>query len=646
MNLYTSLKYTRLFLLLIIFSTRASAQEQLRPLSCNPSLPPIPTAIKNNVVAKTASVTPLTLPFFDDFSYATKSPYPSNRLWLDSNVFVNTDFGIAPPSLGVATFDGLNKLGYPYQLSAPNTVSEQADYLTSRPINLQVVGTKTYTPNDSIYLSFHFQAQGRGDWPEPNDSLCLDFKKPNQNKWVKVWGRKGYNPAVTDTNFYIAMIPIKDTAYLDSVFQFRFRNKATLSGSLDHWHIDYVYLNSIRKIDDTTYNDVTFAYKSTPFLKNYYSMPYRQFISLEVDTASKKSFQNYFRNNFIDAQSPTYIYNIYDNNNVQTFSEFQGPLGDALHPFEPFKNAGYFDTLQATPHLTVMPFPVATVTTAPTTYKIEHILTLGTNADKVRENDTLVQHQVFSNYYAYDDGTAEVGYYINDYMANTGLRFTLNQKDTLRAIKIYFDPIIDGHLIQSSSFRLCIWDGNSGTPGNRLLRDSLMYPVYHQFGHNFIPTYYLTSCRILDAGTYFIGFQQTSNQGLNVGFDKNTNSKHSLYYDRGFGWQQSAIQGSLMINPVFAGCTETLVSVKETTINDLLTMFPNPAQNSLTLRSSAHDLENASVSIISSLGQTVYNDTFENERAIDISNLPNGVYFVYLNGKNLTVTPKKLIISR
>lgn len=174
-----------------------------------------------------------------------------------------------------------------------------------------------------------------------------------------------------------------------------------------------------------------------------------------------------------------------------------------------------------------------------------------------------------------------------------------------------------------------------------------MYPVYHQFGHNFIPTYTLTSCLPLAAGTYFIGFQQTSNQGLNVGFDKNTNHKNALYYDRGFGWQQSAIQGSLMVNPVFAGCSEALVGIKENTLKeDVLTMYPNPAQNVLTLRSSAHDLENASVSIISSLGQTVYNGTFENERAIDISSLPNGVYFVYLNGKGLSVTPKKLIISR
>lgn len=642
-----ALKHIHLFILLVAFGIPLASQEQLRPLSYNPALSAAPEAIRNKAAAQTSSFVLLpgdTLPFFDDFSYAQRTPYPSPKRWLDSYVFINTDYGIAPPSIGVATFDGLNEVGYPYVLSAPNSVSSQADYLTSRPINLQKNGQKVYGPSDSIYLSFHFQAQGRGDWPEPNDSLCLDFKKPNQNKWEKVWGHKGYNPAASDTNFYIAIIPIIDTAYLDSLFQFRFRNKATLSGSLDHWHIDYVYVNSVRTRVDTNFNDAGFVYKSTPLLKNYYSMPYRQYTTTE----EADSFQNYFRNNFTLPRGPSYIFNIYDQNNVLINSDNQGPLGqNSSFPFDPFKNAGYYKGTQATPNLTITPFPPSTFT-APVTYKIEHILTEGSSstADQAKQNDTLIQHQVFSNYYAYDDGTAEVGYYINDYMANTGLRFTLNTSDTLRAVKIYFDPIIDGHLIQSSSFRICVWNGNSGTPGARILKDSIMYPVYHHFGHNFIPTYTLSACLPLPAGSYFIGFQQTSNQGLNVGFDKNTNRKNALYFDRGFGWQQSVIQGSLMLNPVFAGCSETLVGIKENTTSDLFTVYPNPAQNILTLRAPEHSMDNASVSIISSLGQTVYSDTFENEKAIDISYLPNGVYFVYLNSKGQTVTPKKLIISR
>ncbi len=637
MNFYILLNRFKLIIVLLSCSILIHAQEQLRPLSSNINIPPIPA--KNHLSSKTSSVTILdTIPFFDDFSYAQKTNYPAMSHWMDSSVYINMDFGIAPPSIGVATFDGLNKLGYPYVLNSTASVSGSSDTLTSRPINLQVKGTKIYTISDSIYLSFHYQAQGNGDWPEPNDSLCVDFKKPNQNKWVKVWGRKGYNPIPSDTSFYIAMIAIKDTAYLDSTFQFRFRNKSAQSGSVDHWHIDYVYLNDVRNLHDTTINDITFAYKSTPFLKNYYSMPYRQYNALEM----APSFKNYFRSNYTIDQSPNYKFNVYDNFGTPTASE---ALGNFNNPgIHPFKNGGYFAGMpQSNPSLTITPFPITSFSTD-VSFKIEHILRNGTG-DAVPQNDTLVQTQTFSNYYAYDDGTAEVGYYINDYMAKTAVRFTLNQKDTLRAVRIYFDPIIFGNIIKTDQFRLYVWHSNSGVPGSVMLKDSLMHPAYYQLGYNFIPTYTLTSCLPLNAGTYFIGFQQVTSQGLNVGFDKNTNHMDALYYDRGFGWTQSTTPGSIMVNPVFMGCSENFVGVRENKIDaNPLTIYPNPAQNSLTIKYAG--LENGSVSVMSALGQTVYTDVFQNEQAIDISNIPNGIYFVYLNSKDRNVTPKKLIISR
>src|SRR5437762_2560453 len=47
--------------------------------------------------------------FLDDFSYRgpydIPEPYPDTSLWLDNFVFINNDYGIAPPSIGVATFD-------------------------------------------------------------------------------------------------------------------------------------------------------------------------------------------------------------------------------------------------------------------------------------------------------------------------------------------------------------------------------------------------------------------------------------------------------------------------------------------------------------------------------------------------------------
>lgn len=192
-------------MLCIVLTNNIKAQEQLVPLSVNLSLPAIIS--KNMNASKTASIVAMdTLPFFDDFSYAYKSPYPTVNHWKDSSVYVNVGFGTAPKSLGVATFDGLNKKGYPYWLTAPVSTSAPADMLTSRPINLQKKGSFSYSPIDSVYLSFYYQAMGNGDWPEPNDSLCLDLFNHNLNKWTKVWGKSGYHPSSTDTNFRIVMI--------------------------------------------------------------------------------------------------------------------------------------------------------------------------------------------------------------------------------------------------------------------------------------------------------------------------------------------------------------------------------------------------------------------------------------------------------
>ena len=69
-------------------------------------------------------VKPLVLPFFDDFAYNSKIPDPAR--WVDKNVFINQTMAVDPPSIGVATFDGLNSNGTPY-----GGGFSKANYLTS-----------------------------------------------------------------------------------------------------------------------------------------------------------------------------------------------------------------------------------------------------------------------------------------------------------------------------------------------------------------------------------------------------------------------------------------------------------------------------------------------------------------------------------
>ncbi|MDQ3072947.1 MAG: hypothetical protein M3Q97_06770, partial [Bacteroidota bacterium] len=58
----------------------------------------------------------LELPFFDDF--VITKVHPSDSLWLDDLVHINSSIAIKSPSYNVATFDGLGRDGLPYDVNA------------------------------------------------------------------------------------------------------------------------------------------------------------------------------------------------------------------------------------------------------------------------------------------------------------------------------------------------------------------------------------------------------------------------------------------------------------------------------------------------------------------------------------------------
>ena len=124
----------------------------------------------------------LELPFLDDFSKTYV--YPDSTLWADNYVFVNNDFGLNPPTIGVATFDMLDEKGRIYEDASSSGF--YADTLTSFPINTDYPGDTT------IILSFWYQPKGvANNAPEAGDSLLLQFYSPVTGEWYKVWSAEG-----------------------------------------------------------------------------------------------------------------------------------------------------------------------------------------------------------------------------------------------------------------------------------------------------------------------------------------------------------------------------------------------------------------------------------------------------------------------
>lgn len=600
-----------------------SGQERIVPLKCNINM--IYTQevnSKNNFLNQFQSkiTTTLQIPFIEDFSYAPTSKYPKNSLWLDSNVYVNTTYPIAPPSIGVATFDGLNKNGYPYMPALTNTnVAFLCDYLTSKPINLKVIAatSQTLQPSDSLALIFYYQARGRGENPEAGDSIALDMFKPNQNAWQRVWAKRGNtSPNTSDTAFKRAFVRIKDTAFLQNGFQFRFKNYANPSGHFDHWHVDYILLNKgLNPKADSSAKDIAFGYIPSSLLQSYYSMPWNQYNAGEMGQKNNV----HIRNNDLTGLNMTYSLQIFQNTSL--LHSYNGGANGNLLPF-----AGNGWSNFNSHNNPAFNYTFATLTDS-TDFTIKHVIFRnGSNADSIPSNDTVIQIQKFRNYFAYDDGSAEGGYVVQGSGAKLAQKYSLAVQDTLRSLRIYFDPVGNLQNFSGYNFTITVWSDNGGIPGNAIYTNTATTVKYVNAPFKPMFEYELKDKILLSPGSYFIGFQQGVASGLPVGFDKNTNSNSKVYFDSGLGWEPSVIYGSIMMNPVL-GKKIIPVSITENSINAKeILAYPIPCDSELLISNQSY----TKIEIINCIGEIVQSIVNPNEETIRLntSNLSNGIYIL------------------
>jgi len=552
----------------------------------------------------------------DDFS--KKGPYPDTALWITNYVFINNEYAKSPPTLGVATFDGLAADGYPYDFSAASGSSGKADSLISKPIDL------TYPASDSIYLSFFYQPQGIGNAPEASDSLVVLFKKPGAlSSWDRVWAKKGSTLAANDSSWRVVMLPITNPLYLQKGFQFCIMNYATRSGNVDHWNIDYVYLNRLRYKADSVFEDIAFTYDLPGILNSYSQMPWRHYVTTE----SKTSVNTVVRNNHSVVKNVSFKHNVYDTANALIYSS---PV--SASNVDPVTTNGYYI-------YTAGSLPTLPLLSAPGDYTFEAIV--NSTPDFHRPNDTLRHVQQFRYHYAYDDGTAETAFGLSTLNAKLALKYTTTIADTLRYIDIYFNPILTN--VSVYTFKLKIWADAGGYPGTQVYSsDSTYTPAYNHYGHNSFVRYPVLPPLYMNATTFHIGLQQNTNQFLNIGVDKNTNSQNMISYNVAGSWLHSPYEGSLMMRPVFGAAADFLVSdeVKNNATADYV-VFPNPTNDKLYIRAKNENYSTfVNYSIIDFSGRVVMSDSFYSSQSIDVSSLAEGIYFIQLVEKNKITTHK------
>lgn len=561
----------------------------------------------------------LTLPFLDDFSQYHF--YPDGSKWADVNVFINTNYAVNPISYGVATFDGLDSTGYPYNFINPTSYGI-ADYLTSKPIDLTTVV-------DSVYLSFYYQPKGMGNQPEAKDSLRLEFFRKSDSTWVRKWAV----PGAALAPFKLVMIPV-DVQFQSDSFQFRFKNYATLSGNVDHWNVDYVYLNDNRTFSDTALNDVALTRNYYNMLNGYSAMPWTHYM---VDTLNNMSsvINVEYRNNHNSTYSVFYEYNVITDNGAGAVIESY-PTSTSFKPVNGFSSLVEPQAIYSSP-LNNFYFP--TDDTAKTkVFQLKNFFNISSGAvtDFNIKNDTVVSYQVFSNYYSYDDGSAEAGYGIEGVGAKLANQFTIKKSDTLVGIRIYFNPVTYNH--SNKSFKLKIW--SSLNPEVVIYEQVDYYNPIYSFTNEFL-NYNLTTPILLPAGTYYFGYENITSDFLTLGYDLNTNSKYNIFFNAEGIWQNSNYDGSLMLHPLFK-YNDAIIGVDEVeNEKSTIKIYPNPSQGIFYVKTS----QAIEAHVYDLLGNLVAHFPKQQHTSFNLNSLTNGVYFIHLTGEKNSLV-EKIIISK
>lgn len=381
--------------------------------------------------------------------------------------------------------------------------------------------------------------------------------------WERVWATS----SPTGDTFVSVYMPLLRQKYLVKGFRFRFKNYASLSNDESHarnedfWHLDMILLDAQRTIDAQQVSDVAFAKEITPLYTKYRAMPMAHFAQVS--------------------------YNDFRMTIPATFTNFDSEYRKLKFYFS-VKKRHTGDALTYSTYETDMP-PLTTVTERDllTDFDVDFYDFIAQDAANYTKgeyefqyyyndinnalnsqyfwNDTCRTLLTLENYYAYDDGTPEAGYGLRDApMGKVAFKYDILQSDTLTSVAMYFNPTMES----ATTFNLCIWADNYGSPGELLYYATSEKQQYEDGLYQFV-RYAIEPENIVSGAdnlvvdkTFYVGWEQPNDVLLNVGMDLNTKLNNTLYYNTGFQWEASNQTGALLIRPTFRDSDNNTAIVK------------------------------------------------------------------------------------
>ena len=580
---------------------------------------------------------PLTLPFWDDFSRSRGLPDPC--LWATGeDLFVNNHLGVDPPTLNVATFDGVDRTGAAYDEVSQH--SGPGDILTSQPIDLTAVplGKKS-----SVYLSFFWQIRGNGEIPDSSDSLQLQFLDASQI-WVSQdllaqddalalpGGTQSlrFDPETGRQVFSQIILPVSQQRYFHEEFQFRFQSFSSLTGIFDNWHLDYIYMNYARHAGDVHHIDRSMSAKPTALFSPYREIPHKQLLAGIGDYLTR---QNAYVSNLDSKVHPLeYRHTLV---NLSTNSQISSGyiLGPRLEAGEIGRQIGGI-SMEGLEIGSEGPLEILSQFVLKSGDKnlFEEIgpqndtLFLPVN---LRVNDTITYVHRVDKKLAYDDGTGEFAAGINLNKGMVACKFELKRKDVVTEIHINFPTVRPSSA--GKNILVKIWKDLEGSPP--LTSEN---HIIVRSGINEFQEIVLSSPVEVD-GIFYVGFEQFTNNYIGVGLDRhNPIGRDILYTKLSPTWTRNEyIQGVLMIRCVFGEQAPSTLSANRP-----------PAEPAFVSHLSGGMLRAnspfSSMKILDIQGR-LRHKSGGLHREVNLSHLPDGIYFMEFVSEGKTYRDRLLI---
>lgn len=582
------------------------------------------------------------LPFFDDFS--NDGNRPRTDLWQNEDVLVNRNYAVAPPSIGVATFDGVGPRGFAYPLAGSGV--QTRDFLTSASINMGGASNQVIT--------FYVQLRGLGDRPEINDSLRLEFLKPDGN-WTNVWSTRGISPGFgncLDTAFTAYQVPIGNQFYYDG-FQFRFSNLSGETGALDNWNLDYVRID-VQSSNNFNFNDIALVEIPPSILENYTNMPYRQLVA-GGEGLLRSTFLGGIENHFNDDKSISQSgYTIVNSGNElleENFDPLNAVLGNTVAAFDDTPNAQNYQNF-------VDDLFDFSDDGAPININLNYNLnddeftedTRATVVNSVLSNNTATITTTFADYYAYDDGSAELG--LEALPGQTVVqRYEAFTDEVLRGVSIRL-PRSNAN-VSNLSIDLVVFLGeleDGAAPDLSMTVNPIYVESFYSDSLGGYTSYAFPDSLDIPAGAFYVGWRQNGNCNdcVPVGLDRNTNISGTRFFRNSGDWfpLEGCSFGSLMIRPLVGDTQVPITSTDDVASASTTSIYPNPANDRVFIATQEQlELSQINWTLFSLTGNQIAKG-IGNRTGIDLSTFTAGTYFLQLvNNTNGTTSYHKLIVQ-